>query len=485
MMQKILNWVRNNPITLAAGFILLASLLFIGWVWTASGALKKQITDRQQEVRKIETFMSQNVDLPPEELGGDAITVSNVTFNDATIRELDNIFSKLNAEADSISEAALAINRDGHPILLEGVFPALSGSPNAPYEFRSRYRFAMDSLLGPRANAAQLAEELGLDRPLPYLEAGLPPEVAELEARLQRTVADGQRAFNDQLTELQVKQLRGEARMGMLKAIEDRARTLDIYADPKFQLDPNTFNAAYPLTVYDWAFLETPPDPWMMWQGQMAYWIQSDIIRAIAEVNGVESDDPNAPANVLEAPVKRLLKLEVLPGSVGLHGEGGVGTLLDLRQGKSGGFSGFGGGQSGAGLTPTSAPAAPATGSLGAPRQNKAVPPNYHFAPSGRVSSHLADVRHARLSVHVDYNRLPAFINALGRVNFMTVVDLQIGSVDDFDFDALGGPYVYGTGQIVRADMIIETLWLREWLAPMMPDLIRESLGLEADAARS
>ena len=486
-MNNVINWVRNNPLTLAAGIVLLVALGFTYWVYSQSSELKTAIEERQREVRELQAFMQQDVTLPPQQLGGEPTQVSNVTFNEATIRQLDNIFSNLNSEAESITAAALEINRRNHPVLVEGVFPTLTAAANVPFEFRGKYRHALQTLMGPRPAAAALGEELGLDGPTPYLNAGLPPRPEELQQVLERVVSDGRRAFGT-LSEQRARELRDEAQTKMLNAIRDRASQIHIYADPSIQLSNNTFNPDFPLSVFDWAFNTSPPQPWQMWEGQFEYWIQSDIVAAIARVNGSMANgggDGDAPASVLEAPIKRLLKLEVLPGSVGLHTPGGVGTLggAQATSGRGGIARGGRGSAGGAGLKPSSLPAAPAPGELGAPDQNDNLGLNFQFAPTGRRSTFLADVRHVRLHIHADYHRLPAFINALGQVNLMSVTDMQIRAVDEYDFAALGGPYLYGDGEVVEVEMIIETQWLREWMIPMLPPVVRESLGIPEPAA--
>ena len=465
-MNQALNWIKSNPVLIAAGIVILIALAFTGWVYTASSSLRAEIADSQKAVRELERYLDQEVQLPPENLGEQPVSITGVTYNRPAIDRLDDIFTHLNGEADKLQEQAEAINREGHPVLLSGVFPTVTSGGAARFDFQNRYRFAMDSLLGPRSDAEELARLLGVDGAMPYLDAGLPPSRASLEELIQQAVRDGQRAMGTGLNDQQRTQIREEARGLMLQRVLADAREIDIYADPELQLSPTEFNPAFPLMVAAWAFEGTPPELWEMWEGQMLYWIQSDIIRALATANGVGSDDPEAPANVLEAPVKRLLSLEVLPGSVGVHNPGGIGT--------AGAGRGANEGNSLVGLALPSPPAA----TLTAGSVNQAIPTNFHFSPTGRKSSPLKDVRHVRLKVHADYQRLPEVINAISSTNLMSVVDLRLRGLDEANFEALGGPYLYGEGEIVELDLIIESVWLKTWIAPLMPEGVRRAYGV-------
>jgi hypothetical protein len=63
----------------------------------------------------------------------------------------------------------------------------------------------------------------------------------------------------------------------------------------------------------------------------------------------------------------------------------------------------------------------------------------------------------------------------------MTVLDCQVQDVDEYA--ALLEGYVYGSGDAVRVDMLIETIWLRDWTVPLMPAEVKQALGLGDPAA--
>jgi hypothetical protein len=71
-------------------------------------------------------------------------------------------------------------------------------------------------------------------------------------------------------------------------------------------------------------------------------------------------------------------------------------------------------------------------------------------------------------------------IEAISSVNLMTVVAMNIDSVDVMgDLEA---GYYYGDDHVVRVTMRIETLWLRPWMAPLMPDGVKRALGIPVPA---
>lgn len=101
----------------------------------------------------------------------------------------------------------------------------------------------------------------------------------------------------------------------------------------------------------------------------------------------------------------------------------------------------------------------------------------FWVAHTGRQSNPLFDVWHARVTVLVDSQRLPELFNALSEVNFMTV--LRISVIRDVDeYEALQQGFVYGQDDVVEAELVIETVWLRQWTAQFMPNAIKSHLQI-------
>jgi hypothetical protein len=87
--------------------------------------------------------------------------------------------------------------------------------------------------------------------------------------------------------------------------------------------------------------------------------------------------------------------------------------------------------------------------------------------------------------VFADFQKLPDLFNAISSVNLMTIIDARYESLDEYGDEGLANLYLFGQGDIVKADFIIETIWLREWTVPLMPPVVREYLAVPENAASS
>jgi hypothetical protein len=220
----------------------------------------------------------------------------------------------------------------------------------------------------------------------------------------------------------------------------------------------------------------------------MQLWIMQDILRAIALTNQVQSTD----VNVTTAPIKRLISLAILPDYVGITGQGGIqqdgpGAVGATRVSRGGpvapppsgppGMPGMMG-------APPGGPnrAGPRGGNAGHPAVDKKLADDFTLSPTGRRSNDIYDVRHVWLSVVIDSQRMPEFFDNLAQVNFMTVLKMKISDEDEYKAAEQG--YVYGACDAVRVDMLIETLWLRDWTTKWMPGDVRTMLDVTEASAR-
>lgn len=166
-----------------------------------------------------------------------------------------------------------------------------------------------------------------------------------------------------------------------------------------------------------------PPAITDCWRWQEDYWVVSDLLASVGEAN-----KGNAGKGVEGSVVKRIESMSVLPLG---------------------------------GADPISI-----TG-----RKNAAANKSY-------------DVRYAQMKVIVSSSRLPQFINAISRTDFMTVTNVEFGEVDRYRDLDLG--YYYGDEHVVEATLTIESIWLRSWTTLVMPEAEktrRESVPEEAAVA--
>jgi hypothetical protein len=254
----------------------------------------------------------------------------------------------------------------------------------------------------------------------------------------------------------------------LAEVLREYADTIHLYVGATSEQVPG-----FPFQIGAWAESGDFPTPAQIWEGQLELWIQQDIARVIALANNVDGSKTRLledetgqmaeqvyPSSVVDAPVKRLMGIYVVPGYVGFHTLGGVGA------GASNTASGV--------QRADGSYDAPIGGMTGSPDQRQSD--NFYVGPSGRVSNAVYDVRHAVVNMVVDYQQLPMFFEALSQVSFMTALDVQIRDVDEYA--ALAEGYFYGRGDVVEVTMVIETIWLRDWTVPLMPEQTKQYLGL-------
>jgi len=166
----------------------------------------------------------------------------------------------------------------------------------------------------------------------------------------------------------------------------------------------------------------------LFWDWQHALWVHTDIMHAVRRAN---AGSPGVSA----APIKRIFSISLSPS----YNET---------------------------VTP---------GDLSQP-----IPEDYSQSFTGRVGGNaLYDIRHATVEAVIDVSRLDEIENAFAATNFMTLVDLDYIEFNP-DVDLRAG-YFYGDQSLVRAQLRIETVWLRSWIEPLLPPRVREAMGLPVE----
>lgn len=209
--------------------------------------------------------------------------------------------------------------------------------------------------------------------------------------------------------------------------------------------DEATFHVA-PL-AYDTA----SPSSGQMWAAQVGLWIQEDVVKAIAELNGAAADavvdeDPC----VQHVPVKRLVSVRVrgyeadaVPPPPGRSGDSEV---FNPRQ-----FPVAAGGEAskgGASLT-------------------------------DRKSNDQYDVIRFSVTAAVDQRKILQVVDAITRVSFYQCLKV---SYDTVDLEELRGQgYFYGTDPVVYATYEFEGYMFRDIYKELMPDAVKQALGIAVD----
>ncbi|MFA9476831.1 hypothetical protein ACERK3_00860 [Phycisphaerales bacterium AB-hyl4] len=443
-MKTLMEWIKANPLTVASILVAVVSLGIIGYFTSQGRAFRSEVQARaESESREIQRFMRETVQIPPERPDDDSDDITGVTITQGAIRQLERLYGRIDEEYREVFDAAVEFNRGYHRRLVDALFRDDAG-PNVPYEARSAYRRAFERMMGSPSG----------DESDPRLGAGSPPRADQIQRYLEQLEEQIRATYRppgerqSELSDRERRELERELRESHLALLRERAEQINIYAVTRLN------DSEFPFHVGEWSRASDRPEPSHLWEGQVGLWLQQDIARAIARANRV--DDPNS--NVLNAPVKRLLRVEVIPGYVGLHTLGGVAGSGNVNRARDGSYP---------------IPSRMTRASDG----NGALPVNFRVGPTGRVSNAMYDVRHVRVRAIVDDQQLPDLFNALGAVNFMTVLHTTIRDVDEYE--ALREGFVYGSGNVVEAEMIIEAILLREWTKQMMPQPVRQYLGID------
>ncbi|MBB6430796.1 hypothetical protein [Algisphaera agarilytica] len=471
-MKNVIAWMKTNPISVASFVLMVASVGAIAYfMFVANPALQASAEKpANQKLNQIKALMRQSVDVPPSN-ADDPPESRSVTITPAVIEVLDGIYTDLNRESEDIFAAALGINKVGHSEMLPGLFP---DTPNDK-KFRAQtvYGQLLSAMMGTQQWSQEVAQNTGIA--MPYLNAQPPLSPEYIQSFLAEKVdaLARENSLGGALSEAKVLQQQKEQQRELINELLVHAQGINIYADPELgnMLTPNP---AFPLQIASLGSSAESPTPSQLWEGQLELWILQDIVQAIFIANDVanqrkhfNAEGKEVPSSVLNAPVKRLIRAEVIPGYVGLHDIGGIQNTA--------GFTNTSSAKSKAGVGGAAGYPPPAGGMTDKPRETK-ISENFAFGPTGRSSNGLYDVRHARVIAHVDYQRLPEFLNSIARVNLMTVLNVNVQAVDEYEL--LHELYMYGQGDVVEVELIIESLWLREWTAELMPEDTKRYVGL-------
>jgi hypothetical protein len=207
-------------------------------------------------------------------------------------------------------------------------------------------------------------------------------------------------------------------------------------------IDASTFS------VYPNILVGIAPDPSTIFAAQVGLWTQEDFCKAVYAINNLPLSDGSKPKNVMEAPIKHVIKIIVPQAAQALPFLGVATTTFD----------------------PNAPPPPPAD-------PNAPVVPNKGLSPTGRVSNAMYDVVQFDVEMNVEADKLPMILEELARGQFMTVVQVvSISAVDSSLYHSLG--YFYGNKPIVNVKLKVEDLFLREWMTPLMPPAVRQKLGI-------
>lgn len=530
-MKNFLDLIKTNPLVTASAVVSAIGIVVIGYFFFVSApnySAAKSDTLKEQKQRQ-DTLMNVSVPVPNEDPNAPP-DMERVVVNQQVINEIGDVYSRIQRDYEAILVAAREKNARNHAgVLLGGnrIWPDANPSQffdlyvRAASDYKAHFKALFDITPTGQFN----------NNPwnMPVMSAGSPPTREELELILAKSAFEyissvGAQSASD-LSQSQAEQLFAEQRMTLMAALNNRARQINLYVQlppeedrfapvktdtPGSEAGPTSgFEAAgsasfaggagqetseYPFLIEPWAYSDQPPTPDQLWEGQVQVWVMRDIMIAIRQLNKVETlvkelapdgTIRDMPATVVNSPIKRLLELKTLSGYVGLHNTGAALGGSDTAETEFGGpvsstesfgsplTPGPGLGDQPSGVEAPSVYPTPPLELAPTEATDRAVE-HFGITPTGRVSNSIFDVRHTQLVIDIEATALPAFLEQLRKTNFMTVVKVEVTDLDEYELLQEG--FVYGHGDVVRAKLIIESLWFRNWTEDLMPKIVKEKL---------
>lgn len=433
-MKGVLAWIKKNLLVVIFSAII---VIVLPVTWFFSSRWNKSIREnREQQVKadfdklkvKVQYALpSLDPSLPQVELN----TEPNIVLTEWFAKER----TKIMAQGDGVVKLAEGFNRKDHSPLVEGLLPSGRGP-----EAQSK-AWQLAKLLVGENNEPSAYQKL-----FDSIRAGSPVSGADLtqilqEARERELAAIvGQASGGRQLTPEEEQKLTRNLLDRRIGEYQRRAKEISVYATPA------VLGAAIPTAVP-----RDPPSIRQAFEWQTDFWLVGDVLEAIKAAN-TGPDGQSLP--VADAVVKRIERMT--------FGESPFAPAP----------------AEGAAPAEGEEAAAPAEGNPAGE-----VKPNYGYSISGRWNgrgNQFYDVRPMDLVLVVSAKRLPQLIDSISRSNFMTVTDLDLSEVDLWGDLEQG--YFYGEESVVRATIEVETVWLRTWTVPFMPEEVKTALGVPKPA---
>ena len=416
--------VKKNILSIICGVVALAALVVAFFIVPSRAEeLQSQLEARKTVNDEMTTLLRNERTLPAPDASDPTPRPLRRFPSDSIIKQGEAIVAELEKESVKRRDAAVAMNR--HQLLVPGALP--NPGQVQKFEFRNTYQ---RSLPLPQPNQpGQTAPGGGAQNSVfaKLLNAGMPPTPETIGLKLQQRTAEIQQKEAQLMPDGSI--YNQEA---LTMRIAEETRQLpgrlreEIAASSKVYISPDTFEI-YP------RFAQVPgaPDPIDIFFAQLSYWIQEDVVKAVAEIN--------APAkNVMDAPVKHLVSIRIKAQ--------GIPTFVTPPDGTN--------------VTDPDAD----------------LPKSPLVSPTGRVSNGLYDVFHFTVVADVQADKVPEFLRGLSRNRFITPMSVDIKATDHAT--SLSQGYFFGDQPVLNVTAECEILFMRKWLAPLMPQAIKTRLGI-------
>jgi len=329
-----------------------------------------------------------------------------------------------------------------HEPLFPGALPGQMGDPVSAGEFARRY-VQITGLANPdtrKGSAFVTKYKWGIPPLDPEVTAAAEAKKNEITNDMKRVDTTGNIINQGEIDAAVAQSIQGlPDNMRM-----DVAKGSMVYVDPAgLTISPNV------------GVVGTPPEPSTIWWAQVGLWVQEDIAKAVLEINSQPRSDGTKPANVMEAPVKEIVKITVPPAFLGVTP-----------------------------LQPGQAQQPPAEGAAPPPPSdpNAALQPNKAWSPTGRVNNGLFDVMQFDVDMVVEADQVPWVLDQIGKGRLISIT--QVSAINALDSAvAKGGGFFYGNRPVVDVKFRCEELFMRKWTKDLMPPPVRKQLAIPDEPA--
>jgi hypothetical protein len=426
--------IKKNMISVICGVVALAAVvLAFTYVSGKASELQASLDSRAAANQALQSLLTKPRELPlvsesqtPEPL--------NPFPSEYVIKQGEAITKTVAKESKAMVDAAVAMNR--HEPLVPGELPA----PNfvAAIGFRTRYQQFYPQVgpngappaMAPGGGNAPATNEPFINTELAKaLNAGMPPTADEIRVALDA-------AINKIKSTMLITQGPNSAAINgpaVDQAIRDRQLKLpeemkmQVATTRKVYISADTFDTDVKIAGGN------QPDPADIFIAQTMLWIQQDVVAAVNDINSKAK-------NILDAPVKHLLKVSIIPT-----------PILPA-----------------AGASTSGDPDAPLVKAPG-------------VSPTARACNPMYDVWHFTVTATVDADKVDDWVRALSKGRLITPLQVELHWVDAATES--GRNYVYGDKPVVNVTARCEALFLRKWTEPLRPALIKPQLGVAPAAA--
>lgn len=457
-MKPVLKFVKENLFVLICGVVAIVALaLRFTWVGSIQDQTRTEMSARMEKAAQAVQLSSQNINLP----NNPQLQDFKGAITEDVIKAKEDIQKWINSQAEEINrQAAVANQKDrinkkniallnGEP--LEGFLPSIQGSRDT-HTLKPKYDRVFDHWL------ASLLYDAKWQAGRNYDMEGSVPSPQDITAILARQAAveaaNAPKVWGQPVNPSAGAQSKTETDRRTLQILANKASSIRLYVNRgAFQ-------------IRGWYASPLAPKENQIFEGVFDCWLQQDVVRAINAINGNSR-------SVLTSPIKRLEKVSV-GAEFANKAHGGQMSLAPSSGSQTPGVTAGNTPDGGTiFLTQTGAPAASGGGApQGQQNQPQAAALDYNKSMTGRVGGEKWDVSMMNIVVHIDPSALNKFIAELYRQNnSYTVLDVKLESIDPYE--AASNGYMYGNVPVVRADILVEALFFRNWTVYVVPESYR------------